>query len=148
MRLYIGTPATSTALSLPGRIHFRNICPARPAQTASGIVSTGFTHRRKEKMSNALTLLAITRGVSLRCQNQLTRFGVSWYVLKDGSLLSGMLIKVAFKRAIELDHFINKLQRFGKTNTQIVFSTPVKSRGLDIARLENWEPPELDASQS
>ncbi len=41
-----------------------------------------------------------------------------------------MLIKVAFTGTQELDLFIGKLQKFGPTLTQIVFSTPVKNRGL------------------
>jgi len=32
----------------------------------------------------------------------------------------------------ELDDFINTLQEFGKTSTQIVFSTPVEHRGLPV----------------
>jgi len=32
----------------------------------------------------------------------------------------------------ELDDFINTLQKFGKTSTQIVFSTPVEHRGLPV----------------
>ncbi|MDR1068237.1 MAG: Lrp/AsnC family transcriptional regulator [Clostridiales Family XIII bacterium] len=47
-----------------------------------------------------------------------------------------MLIKAAFHSTIELDAFINKLQRFGKTNTQIVFSTSVAPRGIDFVKLE------------
>lgn len=43
-----------------------------------------------------------------------------------------MLIKVAFKSTMELDTFIGHLQRFGNTETQIVFSTPVPPRGVDI----------------
>ena len=44
-----------------------------------------------------------------------------------------MLLKVAFKSTVELDVFIGKLQEFGRTNTQIVFSTPVEHRGIDIS---------------
>ena len=40
-----------------------------------------------------------------------------------------MLMKVAFPSTIELDGFIGQLQHFGKTQTQIVFSTPVEPRG-------------------
>lgn len=36
-----------------------------------------------------------------------------------------MLMKVAFPSTIELDGFIGQLQHFGKTQTQIVFSTLV-----------------------
>ncbi len=43
-----------------------------------------------------------------------------------------MLIKVAFKSTMELDAFIGELQKYGKTETQIVFSTPVKPRGIDV----------------
>ena len=43
-----------------------------------------------------------------------------------------MLIKVCFPSTMELDSFIGQLQRFGNTETQIVFSTPVQTRGIDI----------------
>lgn len=39
-----------------------------------------------------------------------------------------MLIEVRFPTTTELDQFIGELQRFGKTKTQIVFSTCVKHR--------------------
>ena len=41
-----------------------------------------------------------------------------------------MLIKVCFHTTQELDHFIDQLGRFGRTRTQIVFSTPVEHRGI------------------
>ena len=41
-----------------------------------------------------------------------------------------MLIKVCFRTTQELDQFINQLHRFGRTRTQIVFSTSVEHRGL------------------
>lgn len=43
-----------------------------------------------------------------------------------------MLLKVAFQSTMELDMFIGKLQKFGKTSTQIVFSTHVGPRGVDV----------------
>ena len=43
-----------------------------------------------------------------------------------------MLIEVEFLNTEELDDFINTLQEFGKTSTQIVFSTPVEHRGLPV----------------
>lgn len=48
-----------------------------------------------------------------------------------------MLIKVAYHTTIELDNFIGQLQRFGNTETQIVFSTPVEPRGLKILSQES-----------
>ncbi|PRR84110.1 Lrp/AsnC family transcriptional regulator [Clostridium vincentii] len=43
-----------------------------------------------------------------------------------------MLIKVAYRTTVELDTFIGHLQKFGNTETQIVFSTPVDPRGIQI----------------
>ena len=42
-----------------------------------------------------------------------------------------MLIEVLFRTTQELDQFINHLQQFGRTHTQIVFSTQVGPRGVD-----------------
>ena len=46
-----------------------------------------------------------------------------------------MLLEVLFHSTTELDRFIGELQRFGKTKTQIVFSTPVEHR--DVLPKEN-----------
>ena len=43
-----------------------------------------------------------------------------------------MLIEVEFIDTEELDEFINNLQQYGKTRTQIVFSTPVEHRGVPV----------------
>ncbi len=43
-----------------------------------------------------------------------------------------MLIKVAFSSTQELDSFIGQLQQFGKTQTQIVFSTAVPPRSVQV----------------
>ncbi|NLJ31330.1 MAG: Lrp/AsnC family transcriptional regulator [Clostridiales bacterium] len=43
-----------------------------------------------------------------------------------------MLIKVVYPSTMELDTFIGQLQKFGSTSTQIVFSTPVQPRGVDV----------------
>lgn len=43
-----------------------------------------------------------------------------------------VLIKVAFMYMPELDAFVNELQQFGRTNTQIVFSTQVEVSGFQI----------------
>lgn len=42
-----------------------------------------------------------------------------------------MLIKVAYETTLELDAFIGQLQKFGNTETQIVFSTAVENRGIE-----------------
>ena len=41
-----------------------------------------------------------------------------------------MLIEVLFATTAALDKFINELQHFGRTKTQIVFSTPVEHRDV------------------
>lgn len=43
-----------------------------------------------------------------------------------------MLIKVAFRSTMELDAFVGKLQKFGSTSTQIVFSSVVDPRGVHV----------------
>jgi len=43
-----------------------------------------------------------------------------------------ILLEVAFRDTNELDNFINDLQKFGRTKTQIVFSTAVDHRNLPI----------------
>ena len=46
-----------------------------------------------------------------------------------------MLIKVAFESTETLDAFIGKLQTFGNTQTQIVFSTVLEPRCVQIDKL-------------
>lgn len=43
------------------------------------------------------------------------------------------LIKVAFRSTVELESFLGSLQQFGRTSTQIVFSTPVEPRDIDVS---------------
>lgn len=43
-----------------------------------------------------------------------------------------LLIKVAFPNTMDLDAFIGEIQHFGKTSTQIVFSTIVDARSVQI----------------
>lgn len=47
-----------------------------------------------------------------------------------------MLLKVVFPDTTALDAFVGELQRFGTTQTQIVFSTPIAPRGLPIEDIE------------
>ena len=53
----------------------------------------------------------------------------------EGNCVTGnyaMLLKVMFPSTMELDTVIGALQKFGRTSTQIVFSTPVAPRGIDV----------------
>ena len=56
-----------------------------------------------------------------------------------GSSAGAMLARIDVRLALDfdrdtedLDDFINTLQKFGKTSTQIVFSTPVEHRGMPV----------------
>ena len=49
-----------------------------------------------------------------------------------------MLIKVLFPSTMELDRFVGTLQKYGKTQTQIVFSSIVSARS--IGPLEQEDP--------
>ena len=52
-----------------------------------------------------------------------------------------MIIKVAFQSTEALDTFINQLQIFGETQTQIVFSTAKSSPGVDIEAIARGDYP-------
>ncbi len=43
-----------------------------------------------------------------------------------------LITKVIFKNTIEMDKFINKIQYYGKTRTQIIFSTIINHRGIEL----------------
>ena len=43
-----------------------------------------------------------------------------------------MMIKAVFRGTEELDAFLEKFQKYGQTQTQIVYSSPVKHRGLHL----------------
>lgn len=53
-----------------------------------------------------------------------------------------MLIQACFHTTQELDQFVGYLQRFGRTNTQIVFSTAIEHRGLPLSDNSPMLPPE------
>ena len=43
-----------------------------------------------------------------------------------------MLMEVVFHTTTDLDQFVGQLQHFGRTKTQIVFSTSVEHRGIPV----------------
>jgi Lrp/AsnC family leucine-responsive transcriptional regulator len=54
-----------------------------------------------------------------------------------------MLIKVAFESTEALDIFIGQLHTFGRTQTQIVFSTAKEQTGVDLENIINGNYPEV-----
>jgi len=53
-----------------------------------------------------------------------------------------MILKVAFSSTEELDTFINQIQVFGNTRTQIVFSTAKCETSVDVEKISNGDYPE------
>lgn len=53
-----------------------------------------------------------------------------------------MVIEAYFHTTQELDQFVNYLQKFGRTRTQIVFSTCVEHRGIPLSDNTGLLPPE------
>lgn len=47
-----------------------------------------------------------------------------------------VLMKVSFPSTSDLDVFIGQLQKYGHTETQIVFSTPVPHRGIILPEIQ------------
>ncbi len=45
-----------------------------------------------------------------------------------------MLVKAAFRSTSEMERFVSRVQRFGTTETHIVFSTPIPARGIKLDR--------------
>ena len=43
-----------------------------------------------------------------------------------------MLLQVSFPSMEDLEHFTGELQQFGKARTHVVFSTPVRHRGIRV----------------
>ena len=43
-----------------------------------------------------------------------------------------MLIGMPYRRPEELDHLVNELQKFGRTRTEIAFSTPIEHRPIPV----------------
>lgn len=52
-----------------------------------------------------------------------------------------MLMKVIFRSTEELDVFVDQLQQFGETETQIIFSTPIEPRGIQTIKKEEYDEP-------
>ncbi len=53
-----------------------------------------------------------------------------------------MLLKAAFQSTVDMDRFISKIQRYGSTETHIVFSTPIPARAIMIQDDTEEEEPE------
>ena len=59
-----------------------------------------------------------------------------------------MLIEVCFHTTQELDQFVSALQKYGRTKTQIVFSTYVEHRGIMLAPEDSMPGAEASSKKS
>ena len=74
----------------------------------------------------SFTVSEVTEELLLRRYNNIE------YIMRKEFEEGYDFIKVAYETTLELDAFIGQLQKFGNTETQIVFSTPVEHRGIEI----------------
>ena len=106
----------------------------------SGILTGYYAQIDREKLGYevmAFISLELTPGCEEEFQNKVKE---SRFVLECHNLTGqyGMLVKAVFRGTMELDTFIGELQRFGKTSTQIVYSTLVERHNI-TAELESPE---------
>ena len=105
----------------------------------AGII-TGYTARVNEEKLGYYILAFINLEVQPKQKSEFYPFIESCPKVLECNCVTGpfsMLIQVAFKSTVELDQFIGRLQDYGRTSTQIVFSTPVGPRGIQIMESEN-----------
>ncbi len=104
----------------------------------AGIIM-GYSARISEEKLGYPILAFINLEVQPRQKSEFYPFIESCPNVLECSCVTGqfsMLIKVAFKSTLELDQFIGRLQDYGRTSTQIVFSTPVGPRGIRMTGAE------------
>ncbi len=104
---------------------------------AEGIIS-GYTLKLDYKKLGFPILAFINLGLDPARKPEFYPFICSHPNVIECNCVTGhysMLIKVAFDTTENLDLFINRLQEFGSTETQIVFSTPQEPRGILIEEL-------------
>jgi Lrp/AsnC family leucine-responsive transcriptional regulator len=124
-KVFLSSPATSARLERLERLGYILGYKAQINRLALGLHITAFINLAVDPTEKPLFYPFIKE---------------SPYVLECNCVTGeyAMLIKAAFHSTVELDAFINKLQQFGKTNTQVVFSTSVAPRGVDFIKLEEW----------
>ncbi len=122
-QVFLSSPAVSARIERLEKAHIIDAYEAKINKQRLGYIITAFINLEIEPVQKA-EFYPFVQG----CPNVL-----------ECNCVTGnysMLMKVAFKNTEELDSFIGRLQEFGKTNTQIVFSTPVEARGIDVTMLE------------
>ncbi len=99
-----------------------------------GVIVNYNTTVNKQKLGYHITAY-ISLEISANQKNEFYPFVSECPNVLECNCVTGtysMLLKVAFPSTEELDEFIGKLQVFGNTSTQIVFSTPVPHREIKL----------------
>ena len=102
--------------------------------TEMGIIKGYYTEIDNSAFSNVIKAY-IDMEVSPEKKNELYDYLISNPAVMECNRVTGeysLLIKVVFKNTLEMDKFINTLQVYGRTKTQIVFSTIISHRGVII----------------
>ena len=102
--------------------------------TEMGIIKGYYTEIDNSAFSNVIKAY-IDMEVSPEKKNELYEYLVSNPAVMECNRVTGeysLLMKVVFKNTVEMDKFINTLQVYGRTKTQIVFSTIISHRGVII----------------
>ncbi|MEA4893594.1 MAG: Lrp/AsnC family transcriptional regulator [Peptococcaceae bacterium] len=99
---------------------------------AEGLITGFYTELDMEKQGFPLTAF-INLSMAPAKRKEFTAYVLKCPNVLECSHVSGqysMLIKAAFSGTAQLEHFVARLQQFGATQTQVVFSTVVKPRNL------------------
>lgn len=102
--------------------------------TEMGIIKGYYTEIDNSAFSNVIKAY-IDMEVSPSKKNELYEYLINTPQVMECNRVTGeysLLIKVVFKNTLEMDKFINTLQLYGRTKTQIVFSTIIGHRGVII----------------
>ena len=102
--------------------------------TEMGIIKGYYTEIDNSAFSNVIKAY-IDMEVSPEKKNELYEYLINNPSVMECNRVTGeysLLIKVVFKNTLEMDKFINNLQVYGRTKTQIVFSTIISHRGVII----------------
>lgn len=102
------------------------------AMTDSGVIKGFFTEIDRSLIGGGIKAY-IDMEVPPAAKEELYSFLRSSPQVSECHRVTGeysLLIKVFFKNTADMDKFLNELQRYGRTQTQIVFSSIIDHRGI------------------
>lgn len=118
-RVFVSTPTVATRIE---------------DMTKRGIIKGYYTEIDNSIFENVIRAY-IDMEVSPTVKEELYDYLRSSSQVTECSRVTGeysLLIKVVFKNTADMDRFLNELQHYGRTKTQIVFSSVIDHRGVII----------------